>query len=84
MTLIVALKCKNGVILASDGQATGFSSGGPIKQKCRKVFELPGKVLIAASGTVGVIQRCRDSIAEYSQKLSYRQTGPQPFYLKNP
>jgi len=70
MTLIVALKCKNGVILASDGQATGFSSGGPIKQKCRKVFELPGKVLIAASGTVGVIQRCRESIAMYSQDIS--------------
>jgi len=70
MTLIIALKCKNGVILASDGQATGISSGGPIKQRCRKIFQLPGNALLGASGTVGVIQRCRDNIAMYSQDIS--------------
>ena len=70
MTLIVALRCRDGVVLASDGQATGFSSGGPIKQKCKKIFKLPGNVLIAASGTIGVIQRCRESIEMYSQAIS--------------
>jgi len=70
VTLIIALKCTNGVILASDGQATSIASGGPIKQKCRKIFKLPGNVLLGASGTVGVIQRCRDNIAKYSEEIS--------------
>jgi len=70
MTLIVALKCRDGVVIASDGQATCFSSGGPVRQRCRKIFELPGKVLLGASGTIGVIQRCRDSIKGYSDRLS--------------
>ena len=70
MTLIVTLKCMDGVVVASDGQATGFSSGGPIRQKCKKIFELPGKVLMAASGTIGVIQRCREEIAKISRNIS--------------
>jgi len=69
MTLILALKCKDGVILASDGQATGISSGGPIRQRCKKIHKIAENVLLAASGSVGVIQRCRDAIRELARLI---------------
>jgi len=70
MTLILAIKCKDGIVMASDGQATGISTGGPIRQKCKKIFKLSNNVLLGASGTFGVIQRCRDSIKIYADKIS--------------
>jgi len=41
MTLIIALKCRNGIVVASDGQATALSSGGPVRQKIQKIENLP-------------------------------------------
>lgn len=57
MTLIISLACKDGVILASDGQATTFSTGGPIKRTISKIKHLGENKLWAASGTVGMIQK---------------------------
>jgi len=69
MTLVIALACKDGIVMASDGQATGMSSGGPIRQKCEKIFELHKGILLGASGTVGIIQRCRDAIREFAKEI---------------
>jgi 20S proteasome alpha/beta subunit len=69
MTLVIAIKCKDGLIFASDGQATSFSSGGPIRQKYKKIYQL-GRLLVGASGTIGTIQRCRDCIEEYANTIS--------------
>jgi 20S proteasome alpha/beta subunit len=69
MTLIIAIKCKDGLIFASDGQATSFSSGGPIRQKYKKIYQLE-KLLVGASGTIGTIQRCRDCIEKYAKTIS--------------
>jgi len=69
MTLIIAIKCKDGLIFASDGQATSFSSGGPIRQKYKKIYQLE-KLLVGASGTIGTIQRCRDCIERYAKTIS--------------
>jgi 20S proteasome alpha/beta subunit len=58
MTLIIALACKDGVILASDGQATTFSiMGGPVRRNISKIKRLGENKLWAASGTVGMIQK---------------------------
>lgn len=57
MTLIISLACKDGVILASDGQATTFSTGGPIRRTITKIKYLGENKLWAASGTVGMIQK---------------------------
>jgi len=57
MTLIIALACKDGVILASDGQATTFSTGGPIRRTLSKIKRLGEHKLWADSGTVGMIQK---------------------------
>lgn len=70
MTLILSIKYGDGVILASDGQATGICSGGPIRQKCQKIYQISENFLIGASGTVGTIQRCRESISSLSEIIA--------------
>jgi 20S proteasome alpha/beta subunit len=70
MTLIIILKCKNGIVMASDGQATSFSTGGPIRQRIQKIFKLTGDVLFGASGSVGTIQKCKEIFEQFSQQLS--------------
>lgn len=57
MTLIISLACKDGAILASDGQVTFFSTGGPIRRTISKIKRLGEHKLWAASGTVGMIQK---------------------------
>jgi len=57
MTLIIALACRDGVILASDSQATTFSTGGPIRRTISKIKRLGENKLWAASGTGGMIQK---------------------------
>lgn len=57
MTLIVALACKNGIVVASDGQATGGSAGGPIRMPIQKIYPINSHVLFGASGSVGEIGR---------------------------
>jgi 20S proteasome alpha/beta subunit len=69
MTLIIAIKCKDGIVFASDGQATTFSSGGPIRQKYKKIYKIE-HLLFGASGTIGVIQRCKEEIARFGKRIS--------------
>jgi 20S proteasome alpha/beta subunit len=58
VTLVIAIICKDGIVFASDGQATIFSSGGPIRQKYKKIYKIED-LLFGAAGTIGVIQRCK-------------------------
>jgi len=69
MTLIIALACKDGIVMASDGQATGGSTGGPIRIPIQKIFKINEHVLFGAAGSVGIIQRSRDVIRFFSAKL---------------
>jgi len=69
MTLIIALACRNGIIMASDGQATGGSAGGPIRMPIHKIFKINESVLFGAAGSVGVIQRSRDRMYSFSKDL---------------
>jgi 20S proteasome alpha/beta subunit len=69
MTLIVALACKNGIVVASDGQATGGSAGGPIRMPIQKIYPINSHVLFGASGSVGVIQKSKLVIFSLSQEL---------------
>jgi len=62
MTLVIALNCKNGIIMASDGQATIGSSGGPVRVEAEKIFEVNDTTLFGASGTVGNIQKSLEII----------------------
>lgn len=62
MTLVIALNCKDGIIMASDGQATVGSSGGQVRVEAEKIFEVNNTTLFGASGSVGNIQRSLEII----------------------
>lgn len=59
MTIVVALRYKGGLLLASDSQATSATQGQPSKGDAQKLFVLGGTVGWAGSGSVGLIQRAR-------------------------
>jgi len=61
MTLIVALACKDGIVMASDSQATTPSSAGPIRCQMSKIEKLGNHKLWAASGSLGIIQKISDA-----------------------
>jgi 20S proteasome alpha/beta subunit len=69
MTLIIAIKCKDGLIFASDGQATSPSSGGPIRQRYKKIYKIED-LLFGAAGTLGTIQRCAEEIKMFGRQIS--------------
>ena len=64
MTLVIALSCKNGIVMASDGQATVGSSGGPVRVETQKIFKINENTLFGASGSVGTIQKSLQIVSE--------------------
>ena len=67
MTLIAALRCREGVVLCSDSQQTRGSEGRRLARPARKVYEPRRGLLIAAAGVQDVaqefslrVQRSRD------------------------
>ncbi|HTA05369.1 MAG TPA: hypothetical protein VK774_03310 [Solirubrobacteraceae bacterium] len=67
MTLIAALRCREGVVLCSDSQQTRGGGGRRLAQFARKVYEPQRGLLIAAAGSQDVaqefslrVQRSRD------------------------
>jgi 20S proteasome alpha/beta subunit len=57
VTLILALRHRDGLLLASDSQATAETAGQPTKQETSKLHVLGGKLAWGGSGSVGLIQR---------------------------
>jgi 20S proteasome alpha/beta subunit len=76
MTLIVALRATDGVVMASDGQATS-ASGVPTKTSTEKLDVLHGKVAFGCAGDSGLRQRVRaalqEKITEADCDLPYEQ-----------
>ena len=56
MTLVLAIRCREGVVLASDGQATTDAAGQPTRQPVRKLFDLGGRIAWGGAGRVGLQQ----------------------------
>jgi len=59
MTLVLALKCRDGAVLASDGQATQDAAGQPTRAATRKLFAAGAGVAWGAAGSVGLQQTLR-------------------------
>ncbi len=64
MTLILAIPCKDGVVFASDGQATTLIDHEYTKSKTPKIFKLGKNVLWGCSGSEVDILRFWDTIGK--------------------
>jgi 20S proteasome alpha/beta subunit len=69
MTLVLALRCRDGIVLASDGQATTDAAGQPTRQAVRKLFDLGGRVAWGAAGSLGLQQTLVDALGEHEREL---------------
>jgi 20S proteasome alpha/beta subunit len=56
MTLVLALRCADGIVLASDGQATCDAAGQPTRAPVRKLFDVGGRVAWGSAGSIGLQQ----------------------------
>lgn len=63
MTILVGIKCKDGIIIGSDSSAT-FSAGqiSTIEQSTKKIQILHDSIIVAGTGAVGLGQRFCDII----------------------
>jgi hypothetical protein len=63
MTLIVGIKCCDGIVLGADGAATLSVLGmGTAKQQVKKLMMIQGSVIVGVSGSVGLAQRISGEI----------------------
>jgi len=53
MTIIIALKCKDGTVIASDGRIV---RGDEFRSE-QKIFKISEKVIVGLAGSTGVIKR---------------------------
>jgi proteasome beta subunit len=64
MTLVLAIRCREGIVLASDGQATCDAAGQPTREPTRKLFDVDRRVAWGAAGSVGLQQTLADELAQ--------------------
>lgn len=70
MTVLVGIRCKDGVVIGSDSSVTfGTIGGRTIEQTARKVEIIEGCMIVAGTGQVGLGQRfCHQLTQAYQQK----------------
>ena len=78
MTLILALSCSDGIVMASDGLVTFTTSAGTMTQPGEKIRPLSEFILWAASGDVGLTQK----IEGYLAKVNPDQFKKDPHELR--
>jgi ATP-dependent protease HslVU (ClpYQ) peptidase subunit len=69
MTLVLALRFHEGVVIASDGQATTDASGQPTRQPVRKLFATGQTIAWGAAGSVGLRQQLAGALSEQAEAL---------------
>lgn len=77
MTVIVGVKCTDGIVIGSDGVAT--SSYGPqplIKLEYpHKISKISSDILVAASGSIGLSSRFSAHVTKAQETGSFRKNG---------
>lgn len=63
MTVVLAVRCSEGVVLASDGQVTADAAGQPTKAPARKLFDVGGQLAWGAAGSAGLQQTLQAELA---------------------
>ena len=69
MTLIVALACRDGIVVASETQATVEASGTPVRETVTKIRKVNDSMLWAAAGTVSVIQQVERRLSAFPNEV---------------
>ena len=80
MTLVLALRCRDGVVLASDGQATSDAAGQPTRSPVRKLFVAGGRLAWGAAGSVGLQQALEEALARREDVLA-EADDPRPLVV---
>ena len=69
MTLVLAIRCRVGVVLASDGQATTDAAGQPTRQEVQKLFDVGGRIGWGSAGSVGLQQALGERLDAEAERL---------------
>ena len=78
MTLIIGIRCSNGVVLGADGAATYITADmqPTIRESMTKLHIVAGQAVVGTSGAVGMGQLHADSVEElWQQKAFQRKTA---------
>lgn len=71
MTVILAVRCFEGLVLASDSQATAQAAGGtPVRFDAPKIDKLGKHILFAGTGAQGCSQRVKAALDPHAAKFS--------------
>jgi proteasome beta subunit len=70
VTLVLAIRCRDGVVLASDGQATTEAAGQPTRAPVRKLFGLGGRMAWGAAGSMGLQQALAERLSGAEAELA--------------
>jgi proteasome beta subunit len=71
MTLILALDCADGLLLASDGQATVSTGGQPVKTEADKLRRPWSNMGWGASGPVSVAQLVEQALGKHHSQATF-------------
>ncbi len=73
MTMCIAIRAKDGIILASDGKVTrasiSFRTVARIWQKTNKIHSIPPHVLVAGAGELAMIHSVVDALADAEEDV---------------
>ncbi len=69
MTIVCAVKCKEGIVLGSDSQATMATTGASIRHSMQKIYKIGEKTIFTGCGTIGLLNKARETIQRYSEDL---------------
>jgi proteasome beta subunit len=75
VTVILGLRCAEGLVIASDSQGTSMLPGNvPVKLDTEKVQKLGKHVLWAGTGAEGCSQRVKEALEPHAAKFGINQT----------
>lgn len=69
MTLVLALRCRDAIVLASDGQVTADTAGQPTRQPTQKLFEIGDRIAWGAAGSAGLQQTLLEELGNLNGAL---------------
>lgn len=83
MTVLVGIKCRDGVIIGSDSSAT-FAAGQirTIEQTTKKIEIVDGKIIVAGTGQIGLGQRFCDQVEQGWKNGAFKSLRAIPMATK--